>query len=273
MTLMSAHSGPSVREPRDFSGTFPEVWERYMVPAVFVPWTRRLLDATGVRPGDRVLDVACATGTVARLAAQRLAGTGHVTGVDLDKAFLAVARKASRDEGARIDWHCGNASSLPFSPGSFDVVLCQQGIQFFDDRESAVREMHRVLDTRGRLGVSVFRSIDRSPGYGSLATALGRHLGPRAEALTRRIFSLGDPEALRSLLQSAGFQRIDVRPDVGDVYFLSAEDFPHTYAAGWEAPPAATEAIIHEVVRDLRGYCDADGLTFPMETLMATAQK
>ena len=244
-----------------------------MVPAVFVPWARKLLDTTPVRQGDRVLDVACATGTVARLAAERLAGTGHVTGLDLDEKWLEVARKASVEEGTRIDWRCGSASSLPFPSDSFDVVLCQQGIQFFDDRKAAMHEMHRVLAPGGRFGASVFRLIDRSPGYRSLATALGRHVGQEAEAFTQRIFSLGDPDVLRSLMKSAGFQRIDVRPDVGNVHFLSVEEFPHVYAIGWGAHPTITEAVIHDVARDLQEFCDVDGLTFPMEALIATGAK
>jgi len=244
-----------------------------MVPAIFVPWARKLLDSTRVQKGDRVLDVACATGTVARLAAERLAGTGHVTGLDLGEEWLEVARKVPVEKGTRIEWRCGNATSLPFPSDSFDVVLCQQGIQFFDDPRAAVHEMHRVLAPGGRFGASVFRSIDRSPGYRSLARVLGRHVGPKAEGSTQRIFSLGEPDALRSLMKSAGFQQIDVRPDVGNVHFRSVEDFPRVYAIGWEANPAVTEAVVNDVARDLQEFCDADGLTFPMEALIATGAK
>jgi len=244
-----------------------------MVPAIFVPWARKLLDSTRVQKGDRVLDVACATGTVARLAAERLAGTGHVTGLDLGEEWLEVARKVPVEKGTRIEWRCGNATSLPFPSDSFDVVLCQQGIQFFDDRKSALDEMFRVLAPSGRFGASVFRSIERSPGYRSLATALGRHVGQRAEAMTQRIFSLGDPGVLRSLMTSAGFQHIDVRPDVGNAHFESVEDFPRVYSIGWDANPATTEAVVHDVARDLQEFCDVDGLTFPMEAIVATGAK
>ena len=196
-----------------------------------------------------------------------------MTGLDVDEQWLDVARKASVGSGLRIDWRCGNASSLPFPSDSFDVVLCQQGLQFFDDRKSAVHEMCRVLARDGRLGASVFRSIDRSPGYSSLARALGRHVGPKAEAFTQKIFSLGDPDVLRSLMQSEGFRHIEVRPTVRNVHFRSVEDFPHVYALGWEAPPAITKAVIDDVARDLRKFEGAHGVTFPMEALLATATK
>jgi len=270
---MSARRRPRVREPQESLGSGPEMWERIMVPAIFVPWAERLVDATGVERGNRVLDIACATGTVARLVARRLAGTGHVTGVDLDEALLKVARRTSSREGTTIDWRRGDASSLPFSSGSFDVVLCQQGIQFFGDRKSAMNEMCRVLAPRGRFGANVCRSLDQAPGYRALATALGRHVGRKAEEMIHGVFSLGDPDVLRSLMEAAGFQRIDIRVDIGSAHFLSVEDFPRTYAVLMEAAPAATEALIHDVVQDLQEYCDADGLTFPIETLIATGQK
>jgi len=244
-----------------------------MVPAVFVPWAQPLLDAAGIRPGDRVLDVACATGTVARLASKRLADSGSVTGLDLSERWLDVARRAASAEGVRVDWRCGNAASLPFDSGSFDVVLCQQGIQFFDDREAALHEMHRVLAPRGRFGASVFRSIDESPGYRSLARALGRHVSRESEERIRGIFSLGDPEELRALMVSAGFQEIDVHPETGLVQFPKAEDFPHIYAMICEAAPGATEAVIRDVARELRDHCGPGGLSFPMQALIARGGK
>ena len=244
-----------------------------MVPAIFVPWAERLVGATGVRRGDRVLDIACATGTVARLVARSLAGTGQVTGVDLDDALLKVARKASSSEGTTIDWRRGNASSLPFSSGSFDVVLCQQGIQFFDDRKSAMNEMYRLLAPGGRLGANVCGSLDRAPGYRALATALGHHIGRNAEAIIQSVFSLCDPNILRSLIEAAGFQRIDIRVDITSAHFFSVEDFARFYAVRMEAPPATTEAIIQDVAEDLHEYCNVSGLTFPIETLIATGRK
>jgi ubiquinone/menaquinone biosynthesis C-methylase UbiE len=270
---MNARRRQNGREPQVFSGSGPEMWEHYVVPAVFVPWAQTLLDTIGLQPGDRVLDVACATGTVARIAAERLAGTGLVTGVDLDKTLLEIAQKASPSGGTRIDWKCGDVSSLPFPENSFDVVVCQQGLQFFEDQKSAMSEMYRVLAPGGWFGANVCRLLDRAPGYRALATALGRHVSPQAEGLIRRVFSLSEPAVLRALMESAGFHRVDVRTDVGSAHFRSVEDFPRTYAALWEATPASTEALVRDVARDLKDYCDVNGLTFPIETLIATGRK
>src|SRR5919109_3684019 len=147
------------------SGESPaEVYERYLVPGILAPWTPDLVAAAGLRPGERVLDVACGTGLVARLVAQRLRSNGQVVGLDINPGMLAVARIASATAGRSIEWLKGSAISLPLSEESFDVVLCQQGLQFFPDRSAALREMNRVLADGGRLALSVWRSIEHNPG-------------------------------------------------------------------------------------------------------------
>jgi SAM-dependent methyltransferase len=105
-----------------------EAYERYLVPALFASWAERLLDLVAVGPGERVLDVACGTGIVARRAAARVGEGGAVTGLDRNPAMLEVARAAAIEVGPPIDWRAGDAARLPFPDGVFDVVTCQQGL-------------------------------------------------------------------------------------------------------------------------------------------------
>lgn len=93
--------------------------------------------------GEKVLDVACGTGVVARSASKRML-QGHVTGLDLNRGMLAVARTLIND-GAPIEWIEGSALDLAFPDKRFDLVLCQLGLQFFPDPDRALREMRRVL--------------------------------------------------------------------------------------------------------------------------------
>jgi ubiquinone/menaquinone biosynthesis C-methylase UbiE len=72
---------------------------------------------------------------------------------------------------------------MPFSDASFDLVLCQHGLQFFADRLEGLREMRRVLVPGGRLALVVLRAVEETPGYAALSQALGRHVGPEAAAL------------------------------------------------------------------------------------------
>src|SRR5712692_8769424 len=95
-------------------GNAAENYEQYLVPAIFGPWARDLLDLATLKPGRRVLDVACGSGIVARLAAERVGATGTVVGVDINPGMLAVARKTSRS--AEIEWREGNATALPLPP-------------------------------------------------------------------------------------------------------------------------------------------------------------
>ena len=127
-----------------------EVYQREWVPAVFGPWGPRVVELAALRRGLRVLDVACGTGLVARLAAEAVGVDGRVAAVDLNPAMLAVASKLPAVEGAPIEGVVGNAQALPFGEASFDVVCCQLGLQYFPERERALREIKRVLVPDGR---------------------------------------------------------------------------------------------------------------------------
>ncbi|MCO5108730.1 MAG: class I SAM-dependent methyltransferase [Burkholderiaceae bacterium] len=116
--------------------SFPETYERCLVGPLFRPWAETILDDVDLAPGDRVLDVACGTGIVARLARERLGEAGRVVGVDISPAMLAVARTAA----PAIDWREGDACALPLRDAEkFDVVVCQQGLQFFPDKPAGAR--------------------------------------------------------------------------------------------------------------------------------------
>src|SRR5215475_2176295 len=148
-----------------FVGSVPENYERYLVPTIFGPWALDLVEEAGARPGERVLDIACGTGIVARTAAGRVGSGGTVVGLDVSAPMLDVARVVAAGEGLSIKWREGSAMKLPFPDTAFDVTLCQQGLQFFPDRATALREMHRVLGPGGRVALSVWRAIEGSPGF------------------------------------------------------------------------------------------------------------
>src|SRR5262245_7063193 len=114
-------------ETFDISLAQAHAYEQCFVPALFEQWVPALLDHAGVRKGQRVLDVACGTGVVARGAAVRAGDPSLVTGVDLNPAMIEVAREVRPD----IDWRVGDALDLPFGPDEFDAVVCQSALMFF----------------------------------------------------------------------------------------------------------------------------------------------
>ena len=133
-----------------YGGSAPENYERYFVPVIGTPLATDLIDIATLRPGERVLDVACGTGVVARLAAERVGTTRTVAGIDINPGMLTVARSVT-PPGMSIEWYETSAEAIPLPDEAFDVVLCQLGLQFVSDKLAALREMRRVLAPNGRL--------------------------------------------------------------------------------------------------------------------------
>lgn len=186
-----------------------ETYERYMVPVLFAPSAERLIEVARPRPGDRVLDVGCGTGIVARRAAPRVRPAGRVVGLDASAGMLAVARAAAARERLSIDWREGRAEALPFADGDFDLVLSQYALMFFADPPAALAEMRRVLAEPGRVALSVFQDLARHPFYERLDRVIERRLGASG---VRDIFGLGDAADLRDRVARAGFSDIEVEP-------------------------------------------------------------
>jgi ubiquinone/menaquinone biosynthesis C-methylase UbiE len=267
------------RESWQVAGNAAEVYQRELVPAVFGLWAPRVVELAALRRGMRVLDLACGTGLVARLAAEAVGVEGRVAALDLNPAMVAVASALPIVEGAAIEWVEGDAQALPFAEESFDVVCCQLGLQFFPDREGAVREMRRVLVPGGRAVVMVWREIDRAPGFAVLAVALGRTIGADAEALMRAPFALSDAGELSRLLKTAGFRDCAIRAETGNVRFASAAMFVRSYAGGSPlaaiiatAPEHAYEKLVSEVKRELDSYIEQNSLCFPIEAHLAVCR-
>lgn len=184
-----------------------ETYEREWVPGLFEPWAIALLAFANARDATRILDVACGSGIVARRASQQRGRHARVTGIDLNPNMIAVARAAADHEQVPVDWRTGSAESLPFADGEFDLVLCQQGLQFVPDRARAVAEMHRVLAGNGHVALALWHGLDRHPLMAEMNDVIHRHLGVPALAIP---FSFGEPEAIRSLLENAGFRDVEM---------------------------------------------------------------
>ena len=151
------------------AGTYDDIY----VPRIFIPWARLLLERAALRPGEAVLDVATGPGTVARLAAQEVGPKGRVVGVDFSEAMIAIARTKPRSAGsATIEYIVSSAHPLEVESGAFDVVTCQQGLQFFPDRPASIREMYRALKPGGRVACAVWREISYQPAFAALDAAL-----------------------------------------------------------------------------------------------------
>jgi ubiquinone/menaquinone biosynthesis C-methylase UbiE len=262
------------------TGNAPENYERYLVPSIFGPWATDLVSLAAPQAGERVLDAACGTGVAARLSATYVGPEGKVVGLDINPGMIATARSLTSVPGVPVEWIEGSAVAMPLPDAEFDLVLCQQGVQFFPDRPAALHEMHRVLVPGGRLALSVWRTIHYSPGFAVLKEALERHIGPEAANWMRTPFSLPEAEELQILVVGAGFRDVTIRSAVKNLQFPSSEEFVRRYVSGTplaasfaQASENARDALLDEIRRGLREYGDDEGLTFPIEANLITARK
>jgi ubiquinone/menaquinone biosynthesis C-methylase UbiE len=257
--------------------SFPEMYERHLVGPLFQPWAEMTLEEIKLSPGDRVLDIACGTGIVARLAKERLGDDAYVLGVDLSGDMLAVARTVAPD----IHWREGSASALPLRDEErFDAVVCQQGLQFFADKAAAAAQMRRALMPGGKLAVATWRSDDEIPFFRELRRVAERHLGSIAD----QRYSFGDAGSLETLLRDAGFHGVRSRIVSCTIRFKDGASFVRMNSMAFVGMSAAAKAmedgerkrvletIAHESEPVLRSYSDASGLAFELSTNLATGR-
>lgn len=261
-------------------GNAAEVYERFLVPAMFVPFAAAMLDAVGVPDGARVLDVACGTGAVARDAARRAGPAGAVTGVDFGDGMLAVARtRPAQDGAAPIEYLAGPADALPVPDGTFDLVTCHHGLQFFPDRPAALAEMRRALRPGGRVAVATWSALADQPHFAALAGPLATHLGPEAAAGIGAPFAHHDPEVAGAEFEQAGFVDVDARIVTLPVTFASFSEFPRLMLLAGPlsgpfgaAAPETQLALVEEIGAALADHRAADDtLASRMSTVLVTA--
>lgn len=256
-----------------YGGGPAENYQRYFVPSIGAPVAEDLIGIADLEPGQRILDVACGTGVVTRLAAERVGSEGTVAGLDVNPAMLSVARSHTPPD-LSIEWHEASAESMPLPDNAFDVVICQMGLQFIPDKLAALREMHRVLDTGGRVLVTL--PGPKPPIFAIVRDALARHLSPEAASFADLVFSMHDPDQIAQLIRSAGFREIDIQAKLKTLNVPPPSDFLWQYVHSTpmaEAAAQAGEAERDALEREVREQCQefvVDG-SMVLEVRMTTA--
>ncbi len=253
-----------------------EAYEHHLVPKIFGPWAALAVDLAAPTPGEAVLDAACGTGIGVRLAAPRVLAAGRLTGIDNDPGMVSVARQLAERDGIAAEWHCESVLQLPFADAGFDLCLCLQGPQFVADPAAGLVEMRRVLKPSGRLIATMWCAMQHNKGHYALAQALER----QGVAPAIRPFSLGDRDAVRALMQQAGFGKVELESREMPATFPSVKAFVAGVAAGAPATRHALaqlaedskQQFIEDVQTILQPYANENGVTLPTRAHLILAK-
>jgi ubiquinone/menaquinone biosynthesis C-methylase UbiE len=260
-----------------FEAKSAENYERWFVPVIGRPLAADLVEEARLRPGERVLDVACGTGIVTRLAADRVAPGGTVAGADVNPGMLALAHRLAASAPVPVQWYETAAEAMPLPDGAFDIVFCQLGLMFMTDRRAALREMRRVLAPGGRAYVT---TPAPTPFFGVMDSAFSRHGAETAASFVRLVFSLNEARELDQLLHDAGFSDVRVRVDVKQPRLPGPRDFFWQYVDS--TPMAAAlraldeerrSALERDVVQRWQPWTSGEGLTYSQPILVGAATR
>jgi ubiquinone/menaquinone biosynthesis C-methylase UbiE len=271
---MSRKAAPAVSF-RSYGGSAPENYERYFVPTIGKAFAESLLDAAALQKGGRVLDVACGTGIVTRLASERVGTEGAVAGLDMNPAMLAVARSVSPTS---VEWHESSAESIPCPDGSFDAVLCSLGLQFIPDKPAALREMRRVLVDDGRVAIGTAGRIP--PVFEIFEQALSRHVSPEVAGFARQVFSLPEHRELQDLAESVGLRSVTVESRSLQIVLPPPKEFLWQYVTSTPlAGPLgkmdddARTAFERDVTAAWESFVENGVLKLEIDVVLTTARK
>src|SRR5262245_2526087 len=230
-----------------------QVYDEFFLPALFQQWATRVAGAARINTGQRVLDVACGTGVLACAIADRLGVEGSVVGIDLNEGMLDLARR----KRPALEWRLGRAEDLPFAADSFDCVVSQFGLMFFEDQRVALNEMLRVLRPGGNLAIAVWDGLEPCPGLATHTDLLHSLFGDRAANALRVPFNLGDRQRL-SLFAEAGFTNVSITTLTGTARFPSIRSWIQTDIKGWTLADMIDdvqyELLLKEAEKNLQSF-------------------
>ena len=258
------------------------MYESFLVPTVFAPWAEELLRRSAPELGAGVLDVGCGTGVVTRMAARIVGERGAVAGLDFNSAMIEVASRIPTPPGSgRITYVVASADEIPYPDGTFDLVTCQQMLQFAPDRMAVLRQVRRVLSPGGRAVFAVWADITRNQAQLAINDAIVRHAGPPGVMPGLAFSAAGE---LEELFAGAGFGSVAVELVTKDARFPEPEQVVRRWLLAASAgihgfrqlDGPARDALIDRIAADLadfiRDHTIDDHVVSPWTAFIAIAE-
>lgn len=223
-THFGFQSVPETEKARKVGAVFHSVAKRYdlmndiMSVGMHRLWKRFTVEISGVKRGDRVLDIAGGTGDLSRLFANKIGETGELVLTDINASMLGIGRDRLVDEGVATPAVQCDAEKLPFPDQHFDCVCVAFGLRNMTHKERALEEMQRVLKPGGRLLVLEFSKAWKplAPIYDAysfkLLPLMGKFFARDADSyqyLAESIRMHPDQETLRQMMLNTGFAKVD----------------------------------------------------------------
>ena len=189
-----------------------EGYDKVLVPLFFDQWAQALIDSSDAWSGNTVLDLAAGTGIVTQKLSEVIGG-GKVIAADINPEMLELAKKRNSASESNIEYKVSPAEPLDIETDSIDVVVCQQGFQFFPDKPAAAQEIYRVLRNGGSTTISTWCSIEENEFFRRFCESL-RKVG--ADELANKMqvpFNHMPADVLKSAFDSAGFTDVGVEKE------------------------------------------------------------
>jgi len=209
-------------------------YDDVLVPVLFEPWAKALIEAHGPWDGRRVLDLATGTGIVSRLLARQVGQSGSVLGTDLNAEMLTVAAASINNESPNVDFVECPAENLECTDNSFDYVVCQQGFQFFSDKIASTKEIRRVLRDNGTAVVSVWRPITECHFFNTICETLESIGEAEIAGMMRAPFDFLPQRELEAAFEAAQFSSVDVHREELDLIMNGGVE--HATRAAYSTP-------------------------------------
>lgn len=261
-----------------FAGSIPAIYDRYMVPLLFLPYAEVLADRAKVHRPSRILETAAGTGVVTQALHDALPDA-EIVATDLNQPMLDLA--AARIRSDKVRFQQADALDLPFDEGCFDLVACQFGVMFFPDKVVANAEARRVLRDGGRYMLVIWNRVELNAATKAAGSAVARLFPDDPAAFYERIpFRYHDRPTIESDLRAAGFAHADFETVELRSRAASSRDAAIALTQGTpmrseieQRGPGMLERATDAATEALRQFEGPGGFDAPMSAHIVTATK